>query len=324
MTDSEYIQKLIDSSDTAVVPRLNPMTGAEVWDIDRALELDSGKTLILDGCTLRLRDGVFSNIITTRGAWEKNPKPVSGIRIIGKNGAALDGGLHNGLTERTQLKDGYPEVLRNTLILLRSASGFEVSGLKLTRLRYWGMTYYFCAGGRISDIVFEAANNAPNQDGIDLRLGCRDISIDDVSGTTGDDTIALTALYGKFDRRFYPGESPETPDESCDIRGVSVTNVSAECTGGHGLIRLLCQDGVKLYRVSIDGVYDRALDHGGVRCIAAIRLGDSNYSTIRRANIGEMRDITVENVETAAKQAILQKLEIPGGVFRNIREAEIE
>ena len=56
------------------------------------------------------------------------------------------------------------------------------------------MTFIYCRYGTITDIKFDCSNDAPNQDGIDLRLGCNNIEISDISGAAGDDAVALTAL----------------------------------------------------------------------------------------------------------------------------------
>ena len=36
-----------------------------------------------------------------------------------------------------------------------------------------------------------------NQDGLDLRQGCHDIAIENITGYTGDDLVALTDIVGK-------------------------------------------------------------------------------------------------------------------------------
>ncbi|MBQ7982029.1 MAG: hypothetical protein IJ302_00545 [Clostridia bacterium] len=45
--DTAYLQNLIDASDTAVIPKANPLTGDEIWIITAPLLLTSGKTVIL-------------------------------------------------------------------------------------------------------------------------------------------------------------------------------------------------------------------------------------------------------------------------------------
>lgn len=216
------------------------------------------------------------------------------IRIIGRNGAALDGGVHNGLTEKTMQRNGLPHVLYNTLIYLRNVNRFEVSGLKLSNLRYWGVTFAYCSCGSVRELCFDAANDVPNQDGIDCRVGCHDIVAENIGGRTGDDCFAATALL--WDRQI-TGLSP-------DIHHITVRNFRVECTGGHGLIRLLNQDGIRLHDILIENIYDTAIDSGGPSCIAAVRIGDKSYSKERLAVKGETYGITVKNVRTASSVGI--------------------
>ena len=317
--DTAYLQKLIDSSDTAVIPKTNPLTGDDLWIISSPLFLTSQKTVILDGAHLRLADGVSSNIFATEvpvGEPKTADDLLHDIHILGQNDAVLDGGIHNGLTEKTANKDGRPHILNNTFVYLRGVSGFSVKNLRIVNPRYWGLTFTYCDGGEISDIDFTAANDAPNQDGIDLRVGCHDIVIRSITGSTGDDTVALTGLLG------ITGQKQEIEGLSHDIHDVIIENISAYVTGGHGIIRLLCHDGVNLYNVRMAHIHDRSIDCDGVRCQAAIRIGDRNYAGIRPALPEEMHDITVSDVLTNAKIAV----KLHGGpqtlVLQNVRTTD--
>lgn len=317
--DTAYLQNLIRENEIVTIPKENPLTGDAIWIVSSPLFLTSGKTVILDGAHLRLADGVYSNFFATEvppGAPMTKDDLLHDIHILGQNGALLDGGIHNGLTEKTANKDGRPHILNNTFVYLRGVVGFSVKHLRIIQPRYWGLTFAFCSEGEISDIEFEAANDAPNQDGIDLRVGCHDIVIRDIRGSTGDDTVALTGLLG------ITGQKQLIEGLSQDICNVVIENISAYVTGGHGIIRLLCHDGVKLYNVKIAHVHDGSIDCDGVRCQAAIRIGDRNYSTFRHALPEEMHDITVEDVETNAKYAV----KLYGGpqnfVLRDVRTTD--
>lgn len=299
MTDNVYLQTLLSASNEVIFPSINPRTGTNVYTIDSPLVLDSHKHIILDGCILKLADDVYSNIFISRGAWEIDPAPLSDITILGKNGAVFDGGMKdNGLHEKTAFTDGRPAVLHNTFLLLRHVSGFRIDGIQMRNPRYWGMTFYYCWNGEITNIAFEAADNVPNQDGIDLRIGCHDIRIENISGSTGDDTIALTALGSIGDGKFAVARLPR------DIHDIVIRNISTEVTGGHGIIRLLCHDTIKIHDVQIENIYDRAIDTKGKLCQAAIRIGDTNYSTVKRAERGDLANIAVRRVRSCACEIV--------------------
>ena len=316
MSDNQYLQSLLDKCGCITFPPINPADGGNIYNISEPLVIRSGCDLTLDGCVLRLCDGVYSNIFISEGAWEKTPAPTENISIRAVNGAILSGGKHNGLTERTANRDGRPSVLHNTLLLFRNVHGFRLSGLKIYDPRYWGMTFYYCSDGEIRDTEFRAANDAPNQDGIDLRRGCHDIIIDGVTGSTGDDTVALTALMHSLEERLeFDGASP-------DVYNVSISNVSTEVTGGHGIVRLLCHDGIKMHSIRIANIYDRLIDTKRTKCQAAIRIQDANYWTLSPARNGDMYDITIDGVTTNAPIAVKLHGDIPELRLRNIATVE--
>ncbi len=243
---------------------------------------------------------------------DDTPMPVTDISIEGRNGALLDGGQFNGLTERKAAEPGQPSILNNTFILFRNVKGFRVEGLHFTNPRYWNVTFYYCSEGRIADLVFDSANNAPNQDGIDLRLGCHHIEIEHISGSTGDDTVALTGLMHPIETRFHlSGICP-------DIHHVTMRNIHTEVTGGHGIIRLLCHDGVKLHHVDVEDIYDCLMDTKRTVNQAAVRIGDRNYFSVRAAHPWELHDVRVRNVKTNSPAAVKVYGDIPGLVCENI------
>ena len=295
--DTPYLQNLINTADTAVIPKKNPLAGDEVWIIDAPLLLDSNKTVILDGAHLRMADGVYANMFSTEYPLGGKCQHKENIAIIGKNGAVLDGGEYNGLSEKNAGRDGYPHIFYNNMIFMRDVDGFEVSGLTVVEQRHWAMNFLHCANGRVSDICFHASNYAKNQDGIDLRFGCHDIVIENIFGTTGDDTVALTALNHIPENRFY------IPDRCGDIYNVTIKNIKAACTGGHGIVRLLCHDGLRVHHVLIEDITDRNFEIGK-KNHAAIRIGDQNYSSVSMAKDSDIHHVTVRRVSSDASTVI--------------------
>lgn len=284
------------------------------WEIERAVRLPSNFTLILENCHLRLADGSFTNIfVNEHHDTELGRTPAgldSNISIIGRGAAILDGGKYNGLSERTQLKDGMPPVHKNNLVLFTNVEGFKIQGISCRNQRWWALNFYYCRFGYIADIDFCASDIGidadgneyhglmrerydevlvKNADGIDLRVGCHDIVIENITGFTEDDTIALTALFGKGEKQFAVCGLPT------DICNVKIRNVrsAAFCT----IVRLLNQGGTKLHDIEIDGVTDVApecdrLDHG----LYAVRVGDVRLYGSRHATAEETYNIAIKNV----------------------------
>jgi len=304
-SDRNYLNSLINAAKAngrrEVYITHNPDDKEGVWRISEPLFVPSGFTVYIS-CRIALEPGVFSNIICNENAYagiSDASAPDDNIRIIGLENAELDGGEPNCLREKTSEKNGLPHIVKNTSLLFRNVRDFTVSNLKISNPRWWGMTFINASNGSISDIEFFADNRVPNQDGIDLRKGCNNIEIKNISGSTGDDSLALTALSGRLEELLTVrgGEN--------DIHDIKIKNIRTEVTGGHHIVRILNHDGNRIYNVDIDGIYDNTPDSGGVRARAALKIGDKNYASLRPALPGETDGITVRNIKTRARCGVL-------------------
>ena len=307
----ESINKAIAEGRTQLV-----ITGN--YEIEEAIVLPSNFTVILEDCHLRQKTGVYANIFTNSATREerKNPKERdTGIHILGRGRAILDGGEFNGLTERNASELGIP-MYKNNLILFTNLDGFSITGIHLCNQRHWSVNLAYCSNGLIRDIDILADDGVlyadgerdfeidyrglchkhldmmRNADGIDLRAGCHDILIENISGFTEDDTIALTALPGDVAK--WGGEGA-----SSDLYNVTVRNIrsSSWCA----LIRLLNQGGVKLYNIIIDGVFDTSKNSSHMnRGLFGVRIGDRRLYSTRHSTAEETYNITVRNVISRA------------------------
>ena len=284
------------------------------WTVETAIRLPSDFTLILDGCCLTMADGVYSNCFVNEHHGTDLGRTVKGtdrnISILGKNGAALDGGNYNGLSERTANKNGLPPIWKNNLILFTNVDGFEISGLACRNQRWWALNFIYCAHGTIRDIDFAACDLrvmpdgtlqhgltwddydgilVKNADGVDLRQGCHDITVENITGFTEDDTVALTGLFGRMEATF------AVAGLSSDIRNITVRNVASESFCAN--VRLLNQGGIKLHDIEIDGVYDTSAGTTHMeKGIYAVRIGDKTMYGARHATEEETYNISVRNV----------------------------
>lgn len=282
-----------------MIPAKNPESEDGKYYLDSPIVLPSGFTLLLYNCTLVLMDGVYSNMIVSEGVFDESmsaENELHDIRVIGIGKATLDGGNPNDLTEKSARKDGRPSVLHNCPLLFRNVEGPVVEHLTIVNQRYWGATFYYCRNGKISDIHFFASNTMPNQDGIDLRVGCSYFDISDITGWTGDDSVALTALpFGDAGMKV-EGKDP-------DIHHVDIMRVSTYISGGHQTVRLLNHDGAKLHDVNIFDITDEMLP-GKAQARATVVIGDDHYFRERAAVEGETDRICVRNVDSHAKVAL--------------------
>ena len=316
---SDYITGLIAE---AIQNGSRTATVCGNWEIDREVRLPSDFTLILEDCHLRMADGCFSNLFVNEHHGTEVGRTTEGtdrnITILGRGRAILDGGEYNGLSEKTQGKDGMPPIWKNNLLLFTNVDGFRITGLSCRNQRWWALNFVYCANGYLGQIDF-CANDAAvdeegnlyhglkrshyedvlvkNADGIDLRQGCHHIVIEDITGFTEDDTIALTALNGNLERSFSVAGLP------ADLCHVTVRNIrsAAFCTN----VRVLNQGDVMLHDILVDGVYDMGTDSPYMdRGIYAVRIGDNHLYGTRHATPEETYRITVRNVRGGGKYAV--------------------
>lgn len=292
------------------------------WEIDTAVRLPSNFTLVLDGCHLKMADGCYSNLFVNEHHDTEEGKTTQGtdrnISIIGKNGAVLDGGNYNGLSERTQLQNGLPPIWKNNLIFFANVDGFEISNIACHNQRWWALNFIYCSNGVLKDIHFQACDIGidkdgnlyhglklsryeevliKNADGIDLRQGCHDISIENIFGFTEDDSVALTALDGDIERHFTVAGLPK------DICNITIKNVAtaAFCTN----VRLLNQDGICLHDIHVDGVFDASENSPHMeRGIYGVRVGDTRLYGNCYSTSNQTYNITIKNVRSRGLYAI--------------------
>lgn len=159
--------------------------------------------------------------------------------------------------------------------------------------------------------------NMENQDGIDVRNGCHHIIISDITGHTGDDVIALTAIANP---EYKPGGSIRSTHvmhndwtkREKDIHDIIIRNVIAHsylCF----TVRLLPALS-EIYNVVIDGVIDTAPN-----CKASagtIILGDDG--AYGENKLDSLKNITVSNVICNSQRAIIVSGYMVDSVISNI------
>lgn len=317
-----------------VIPRVNETAGGprDTWLLDSAILLPSDTFLELDNCHLKLSDRCRDNFIRSAncGLGITDIQPLRGIHIRGVGSVLLEGADHPRATgdagkklgERTYGTDagvaGESQTgdWRNIGILLAFVEDFSIEGLTMKDPHCWAISLERCAYGTVRDVAFSAAEfkmidgkrqTILNQDGLDLRMGCHDITIENITGHSGDDLIALTAIPRE---RSVAGQTGSTMVSSStprgegldDIHHVIIRNILGHCQGGHHIVRLLNTPGVRLHDVLIDGLVDTS--PAGVRSRAAVKIGDTAYGG-GAAPLGDTSRVIVTNVLTTARHAVL-------------------
>lgn len=306
-SDSERIENAIaaalaDGSNEVVIPRYNARTGQNIWLIERAILLPSNLRLTLDDCLVRLAPGTQDNIMRSAGTSLIPMEGCTNITVTGLGSATLSGG-----TEAHFDPPGDRSGWRTIGILLYNVQNFTLAGFTMHETQAWGISMENgCATGVVSNITFNNSNLYPNQDGVNVRKGCHHILIENIFGTTGDDSVALTGLRASLDGsvtgRMQIGDA--YPAVSDDIHDITVRNVQTMVAGGHHTVRLLNHDGIKLYNISISDVVDIS-SSSQTRARAGVKIGDTGYWSLAQNQLGETYNIFITNVHSRATSTIL-------------------
>lgn len=329
--DSKSIKAAISEAKSCglnrvVIPRLNKRTGEEKWIIEETIDLPSDIEVLIDDAYLVLATGKYLNMF--RAVAEHTEygstvdKALRNITLRGTGRATLDGGEYNGLGEKNAKAKGL-DIYLNTTLLFFNVDGLVVENISVINQRWWGITNVYVRNARYSNIRFLADFSrvdengvhhpdeyperydevyVKNADGIDLRIGCHDFLIENITGFTGDDSVALTALgTGEKNR----GMVVEGLDS--DIHDVKIRNVVTDSYCAN--IRLLGGNGHKLYNIDIDGVASllsdkRTADHCfDMRNNSTVRIGDFNYTT-DYSGVDDVKNISIRNISSEAACAV--------------------
>ena len=356
--DAEMIQKAVDKAaktgEKVIVPRHNERTGKDIWIIPRAIKVYTGTTICLDNCHLRQADDSFDNIFKNSYARTEEGKLLENrqydIHIYGVGNALIDGGNHNGLIERNANRDGRPRVIVNSPMHFVNCERIRIEDLRFIHCRYWGICFHFCSSGRVSNIYFMNFSNCPNQDGIDLRTGCNNFVIENISGFTQDDTVALTNGEATYD----------VVGMDNSIHNVIIRNIT---TGTRcAQVRLLNHFGRKVYNITIENLmtyveYDPSDEVASknplripcsenyfidskttsaqpeneywrkfsddTRPSTSVRIGENYYYNLAKpetkAQLGDTYNVIVRNVQSRARFPIFIGRTLADSVIENVQ-----
>ena len=334
-SDSERIAQAVAAAEqqhgTVRVTRRDAADGRAFWLIDEAILVPGNLTLIIDNCTIQLSDQARDNFIRSAncGIGIADVEPIENVRILGVGNAVLLGAEHpratgDGVktlgvrsygTDAGKPGEKQTGDWRNIGILLARVHHFTIENLLIKEAHSWAVSLEKCTRGVIRNLAFHATqtrliDGAPqtilNQDGLDLRAGCRDILIDTLTGVTGDDLLALTGIClkdspaGTLDHGVSGGRFRAPAN---DIQNIIIRNVIGYSAAGHHIVRFLNTAGLGMRNIVLDGLIDTSpetvTDH------AAIRIGDAQPAWGGVTPLGDTSGFQIRNVFSKARSAIL-------------------
>lgn len=344
--DSAMIQAAVDAAaevgEAVTIPRHNARTGGTVWNICRAILLHTGSVIYLENCHLRHGDDCVDNLFRNSNAdtplgFTREGRQ-SDITITGFGSCLLDGGNYPGVTEENYKDFGYTHNYMNCMFHFVNVERVKISNLRITRHRYWSMVFHYSSHVQIRDIDFYGPWQCRNQDGIDLRSGCSHFLIENITGITGDDVVAMTNLINQY----------MEPMAACgyddSIHNVIIQNIRASTR--HSFVRILNHGGRKIYNILIENLmYDCESDPSDTRIRPGVdpsefpgsydpihlevyqfpqdytvRIGTCFFNrTDPMAQLGDTYNITVKNVHCRGFAAVCLSCTAQNVLIDNVR-----
>jgi polygalacturonase len=346
--DVERINKAIETAAgrRVVIPPVNAKgKDKAVWLLDSAILVRDGTVLEFDNCRVKLSNRCRDNMIRSAncGPGITDVKPLKNVHLRGLGRAVLEGadrpratgdgnktiGKHSYGTDAGVAAESQTSDWRNHGILLAFVEGFSIQNLTIRDSHCWAISLERCSHGNVRDVEFASTGSKVidgtpqtivNQDGLDLRMGCHDILVENISGHVGDDLVALTAIpfadhaAGAMATHMATDAKNRGAGQD-DIRNVIIRNVRGYSRGGHHIVRLLNAPGVGMHAILVDGLVDTAPDD--VVCRAAVKIGDADWGG-GNAVAGETSRIVVQNVFSRSKHAVLVGGSLTDSILENI------
>lgn len=253
------------------------------------------------------------------------------IKALGKT--VLDG---NGINNRVI---GAGPRYRERMINFGFCKDFHVEGLTLKNGASWAISNEHVDGGTYKDITVDhqgwmdrtiplgdpgwrSEPGLPNQDGLNLRKGCRNIIVDGLFGQSGDDGFALTNLYAvddSFPERDNHFSSNWAPYGS-ETLAITARRLFIRPIGSHGVFRALSSDENLIRFVNIDASCDFTNEKDVIGNAYFPRVAPERWAVIGDGRYGDMpssanaiRDINIYNLTTTASVGLKFK-----GPSRNV------
>ena len=284
------------------------------WTVDRPLILPSNTAIYIDNATLKLANGVFDNTIRSESITFDPDNPNSIIKHLGitENVKVYGSGVGTAFIEGPTVPYNAPHPIsggggvnwvsdkygwRTIGILLANVKNYSVGGFTIRNCSAWAISNeHGCDNFTFDTIVANSTNL--NGDGIDIRKGCSNGVIKNISGTQQDDTVALTCVLN-FITAFpslpyiWPmqvlGDVPHPEYGDDAIRNITVYNIDSASSANQ--VRVLATGGGKIDNIAINDVTSTGAIGSGQQIII-----HTSPTYGGAAVLGDMTNITVNKV----------------------------
>ena len=305
-TDGLTLQNTVDAAsqrgiNLVVIPRWNVRTQKALWDVERAVKIPSNMTIVFLQAYLRQADFCYENMFTNTQAYEHEDRCIEreehDLTFTGIGDVVLDGGIQNGLLEKTCNMYGFPDKRYNATVLFNNVRNLVLENMQFRQSRWYGTYFIHCDTCRISNLDFDYWEDCCNRDGVDIRSGCHNFLVENITGTTGDDTVALNNLGNDGnDGRYVRGKDPDTLH-------MVIRNIKSDA-GRWFTVRLLCQDRHLEQDFTIDTILDTSESENQKGVTAAVMIGSHEYHYKIPAQVGDLAHLTIRDVYTRSRKGV--------------------
>lgn len=273
----EQIQQAIDAAAdepggaVVLVGPTGPDEGGR-WDVAEAIEIPSHTTLVLSGAHLRLVDGANDNVVRNRNLEAGDEQ----VHLVGIGEARIDGNAANQERDWDTLWLSYG-------VHFFGVDGLSIRGVTIGPTNCWALTLEDVRDVRVSDVEFAQDGRTGNQDGIHVLGPAHRVTVNGLTGVTGDDVFAVASTESD------PcGRGTDGP-----ISAVAVSNVAVHNIHSTGLFRTIADQEAPLQGIHASNL---AMTGGTDVGDAVLKIGWAGDGTEVMPRPEHHRDITVENV----------------------------
>ena len=354
-SDIERIRSAIEAAKATtgkvLIPSLNS-NGTNLWLLDSAILVPGDMTIILDNCVVQLSDQCRDNMFRSDnvGMGITDPVRIENINIIGMGNVTLKGANNPRATgdgartltlnpaeekEKGNWRVSYGSDAgkegkkqkgdwRNIMILMAHVDGFKLKNINIENSHAWAVSFERVKNADISDIRINNPEEiniggkkvlVSNKDGINLRHGCKYFRINNISGRTGDDFIALSSLdtgaeghdNGNINSTMVTSRKWKGPED--DTEEVVISNIT--CQTKYRGLAIRASDSASIHDVYIDGLICREWDG----YTNSILIGGIGYG--KPSLPGKINNIYATNIIGGGRSLILIEAAIADCSFIN-------
>ncbi len=199
LDDSGTIQAAVDclgpEGGTVVIPRWNARTGKAEWRFDRPVVLKSHATILLDNALIVQETDSFAHLFEAEEGAEK-------IALIGEGNACLSGGKTSRLRITTEGKFGLPAIESVSMCVFRKVSELRIENLEILDPHWFAFLLEDAKKVSVKNLRFNSYPVVPEEGGVLVHGGCQDISIENLTGRTGFDTIHVFSDHREISKLY--------------------------------------------------------------------------------------------------------------------------